>query len=98
MRLRCYSEYGYANWDDMGQAFFKGLLESGAPWGILCAALSFAVLTLWHSHKLLSDRLFALATKQVEVNTETRMTLTETRLTLQGVEKDVDAINRRIKS
>lgn len=74
----------------MGQAFLKGLLESGAPWGILCLALSIAVVALWKRSITLADRLYELATKQVEVNTETRSTL-------QNVERDVDDISRRFK-
>jgi hypothetical protein len=71
-------------------ALFKGLLETGAPWGILCAVLMFAVGVLWKRCNVLSDRLYELAIAQVRVNTETKRTI-------QSVEKDVEDISRRFK-
>jgi len=71
-------------------ALLKGLLETGAPWGILCAVLIFGIGVLWKRCNILSDRLFELAIAQVKVNTETQRTI-------QSVEKDVDDISRRFK-
>lgn len=68
----------------------KGLLESGAPWGLLCAALVVAVGVLWRRCNVLSDRLYDLAIAQVKVNTETKVSLA-------SVEKDVEDISRRFK-
>ena len=53
----------------------KGLLESGAPWGLLCAVLLYAVAVLWRRCVALSDRLFALSEKHVEANAEFRHAL-----------------------
>ena len=53
----------------------KGLLESGAPWGLLCAALVFAVSVLWRRYVEVSDRLYALSAKYVESTVEFRAAL-----------------------
>lgn len=71
-------------------ALFKGLLESGTPWGILCGVLLFALAVLWKRCSKLSDQLYKLAVSQVEVNIETKQTLRQ-------VEKDMDDISRRFK-
>lgn len=71
-------------------ALLKGLLETGAPWGILCTILLCGIGVLWKRCNVLSDRLFELAIAQVRVNTETQRTI-------QSVEKDVEDISRRFK-
>jgi len=57
-------------------ALFTGLLKSGAPWGILCAALLAAVVALWRRSVQLSDKLYDLATSQVKQSAEVHGTLT----------------------
>lgn len=71
-------------------ALLKGLLESGAPWGALCAVLLVGIGVLWKRCNVLSDRLYELAISQVKVNTETKRSLA-------SVEKDVDDISRRFQ-
>lgn len=70
-------------------ALITGLLKTGAPWGLLCAALSLAVVALWKRHNVLVDKLEALSNRQVEVNTETRHDI-------QHVLRGVDDLSRRI--
>jgi len=77
----------------MGSAVLKGLLESGAPWGLLCAALAVAVAVLWKRLIKLTDEVIQLAKAQVEVNAETRAALRETK---RDIERDLDDISRRI--
>lgn len=50
----------------MIDALVRGLLEAGAPWGILCAVLLAATVTLWRRSIALSDKLYDLAQAQVE--------------------------------
>ncbi len=71
-------------------SLIKGLLEAGTPWGILCAALVFAVMVLWKRCNKLSDQLYELATNQLSVNIEHKQTLKQ-------VEKDLDDITRRFR-
>lgn len=71
-------------------ALMKGLLETGAPWGLLCASLVLAVAVLWKRCNILSDRLYDLAVSQVKVNTETKQSIVQ-------VERDVDDISRKFK-
>jgi hypothetical protein len=78
----------------MGSALVKGLLESGAPWGLLCAALAVAVGVLWKRITKLTDEVIQLAKSQVEVNAETRATLRETK---RDIERDLEDISRRIE-
>ena len=60
------------------EALLTGLLKSGAPWGILCAALLVAVAALWRRSVQLSDKLYDLATSQVKQSAEVHGTLTNT--------------------
>jgi len=57
----------------------EGLLESGAPWGLLCASLSLAVAVLWRRCVALSDRLYTLSEKYVGSTAEFRATLESSR-------------------
>lgn len=50
----------------MTSSLLKGLLESGAPWGLLCAVLLAAVVVLWRRSITLSDKLYNLALMQVQ--------------------------------
>jgi len=54
----------------MTSSLLKGLLETGAPWGILCAVLLAAVFALWRRCNLVSDKLYALGLAQVEHDKE----------------------------
>ena len=71
-------------------ALLEGLLKTGAPWGLLCAALVLAVAVLWRRCNTLSDRLYELAISQVKINTETKQSL-------RSVERDMDDISRKFK-
>lgn len=70
------------------EALISGLLKAGAPWGILCAALTLAVVHLWKRCNDLADKVYDLAVSQVRVNAETQNALRQ-------VERDVDDISRR---
>jgi len=65
----------------------KGLLESGAPWGLLCATLLVGVVALWRRSVSLSDKLYELAVAQVKKDEQVHSTL-------QQVREDVKEIRR----
>ncbi len=69
-------------------ALLKGLLESGAPWGLLCATLTIAIATLWRRYTVLSDKLYDLAIQQTKGYTEVHGTL-------ERVKEDLEEIRRR---
>jgi len=71
-------------------AFLTGLLKTGAPWGILCAALALAVIGLWKRCNVLADKVYDLAIAQVKINSETQHVLSH-------VERDVEDISRRFR-
>lgn len=65
----------------------EGLIKSGAPWGILCAALMYTAIHLWRRCVVLSDKLFELGMAQVKTSTEVHKTL-------ETVKDDLEAIRR----
>jgi len=71
----------------MVSPLLKGLLESGAPWGLLCAVLLAAVVVLWRRGVQLSDKLYDLATNQVKTNAETASALAEARRELETLRR-----------
>ena len=71
----------------MTSSLLKGLLESGAPWGILCAVLLAAVVALWRRSVTLSDKLYDLAVSQVKKDEQVHSTL-------EQVRRDVEEIRR----
>jgi hypothetical protein len=73
------------------ETLINSLIKTGAPWGLLCAALALFVAVLWRQNLKLSDRVFELAMDQIRVNTETRHTL-------DHVQKDLTDISRRFKT
>ncbi len=77
----------------MGSALLKGLLESGAPWGLLCSALAVAVAVLWKRVVTLTDELIGMTKTLAEINAETRSTLREYK---KDIERDLEDISRRI--
>lgn len=48
------------------QSLISSLIESGAPWGLLCAILLYAVIILWKKVNNLSDKLFDLSKTSIE--------------------------------
>lgn len=71
----------------MTGSLLKGLLESGAPWGLLCAVLLAAVVALWRRITVLSDKLYELAVAQVKKDEQVHSTL-------EAVREDVKEIRR----
>lgn len=74
----------------MVTALIDGLLKTGAPWGLLCAALTMAVVALWKDRQQLTDKLYQLAQAQASAAAETRKTL-------EAVERDVHEITREMR-
>lgn len=72
------------------EALISGLLKSGAPWGILCAVLSWAAWHLWQRCNHLADKVYELAVNQVKVQTDTQHAL-------RDVGRDVEDISRRFE-
>jgi hypothetical protein len=71
----------------MSTSLLKGLLESGAPWGILCAVLLAAVVALWKRSVALSDKLYELAVNQVKKDEQVHATL-------ESVRREIEEIRR----
>lgn len=67
----------------------NGLIESGAPWGILCAVLIYFIINLWKRYNILIDKLHDLSIEQVKINSEMHNIL-------NYVEKDIEDINKRL--
>lgn len=67
----------------------NGLIESGAPWGILCAVLIYFIINLWKRYNILIDKLHDLSIEQVKINSEMHNIL-------NCVEKDIEYINKRL--
>ena len=65
----------------------KGLLESGAPWGMLCAALTLAIVALWRRYVAISDKLYDLAIQQTKGYTEIHETLERVRQDLEEIRR-----------
>lgn len=68
-------------------ALLEGLLASGAPWGLLCAALSLAVAVLWRRSVDLSDKVYKLATDLVARDVEVRHAL-------EGAKRELEELRR----
>lgn len=71
----------------METALIQGLLKTGAPWGILCAALTVALVVLWRRYVATSDRLYDLALAQMQKDEQIHATLARVR-------EDVEEIRR----
>lgn len=67
----------------------NGLIESGAPWGILCAVLIYFIINIWKRYNILIDKLHDLSIEQVKINSEMHNIL-------NCVEKDIEDINKRL--
>lgn len=63
-------------------ALIKGLVETGAPWGLLCAALSVAVAALWRRCLRLGEQLYEVSMAQVKRDLEFHHALESARLEL----------------
>lgn len=70
-------------------SLINGLIESGAPWGILCAVLIYFIINLWKRYNILIDKLHNLSIEQVKINSEMHNIL-------NYVEKDIEDINKRL--
>lgn len=74
----------------MVTALIDGLLKTGAPWAIYCAAMTAAVIAMWKDRQQMSAKMLELAMAQTEANAETRKTL-------EAVERDVHDITRELR-
>jgi len=61
-------------------ALLTSLVKSGAPWGLLCAALSLAVVALWRRVTELSNKLYEVSMAQLKRDLEFHHTLEAARL------------------
>ena len=71
----------------MTEALFQGLLKTGAPWGLLCAALLVAVCVLYRRNVSLSDRLFDLSAAGIRRDVEVHHALEEARREMEELRR-----------
>ena len=74
----------------METTLVASLLKLGAPW-VMVAILLYLFIAERKRKDEMADKLYELAISQVKVNTETKRSI-------ESVEKDVDDISRRFKT
>lgn len=76
------------------QSLISTLIDTGAPWGLLCAVLMYAVIILWKKCNKLTDRLLSLSEMSIKKDERIHPVLKELVGGFDVIKRDIEELRR----